>query len=398
VRALADELSRGAAARRQELIYLLRTLASVDAPGGSGRDAMAPAAEVLAGCLELPGARLSRAPGPQGDLLELELGPPSGDRTLVLGHYDTVWPAGTAARRPFRHHGDVITGPGVFDMRGGLVAAICALRMLGPRRLPLRTTVLVTPDEETGSASSQVRIVELALASRWVLVLEPPLAGGLCKTARSGWAVYRLEVSGRAAHAGLEPERGVSAIDELCDALARVRGLARARLGTTLNVGVIGGGTGTNTVADRAHALIDVRARSMAEMQRVDGALRALRPARAGAALRLERCHERPAMERTAAIAHAFAHARRMAALLGMKLTEGRAGGTSDANLIAHRGVPLLDGLGPEGGGAHSEDEHVLVHSLVQRAALIAMLLANPPEPQPDLKARSRDRNASPWP
>src|SRR5579875_3978279 len=155
MRALADELSRGAAARREELIDLVRTLASVDAPSGSGPDALAAAADVVAGCLRLPGARLSRIPGTQGDLLELELGPQSSDRTLVLGHYDTVWPAGTAAQRPFKLDGDVITGPGVFDMRGGLAVAICALRLLGPQRLPLRTTVLVTPDEETGSAGSQ---------------------------------------------------------------------------------------------------------------------------------------------------------------------------------------------------------------------------------------------------
>ncbi|HLH67374.1 MAG TPA: M20/M25/M40 family metallo-hydrolase [Solirubrobacteraceae bacterium] len=396
MRALADELSRGAAARREELIDLVRTLASVDAPSGSGPDALAAAADVVAGCLRLPGARLSRIPGTQGDLLELELGPQSSDRTLVLGHYDTVWPAGTAAQRPFKLDGDVITGPGVFDMRGGLAVAICALRLLGPQRLPLRTTVLVTPDEETGSAGSQRRIVELALDSRWVLVLEPPLAGGRVKTARSGWAVYRLKIAGRAAHAGLEPERGVSAIDELCDVLAHVRGLARAPLGTTINVGVIGGGTAVNTVAESAHALIDVRARSVAEMQRIDDALGALRPIRAGASLSVQALHSRPAMERSRAIARAFAHARSLASLLGIKLAEGRAGGTSDANLIAHRGVALLDGLGPEGGGAHSEDEHILVSSLVQRAALIAMLLANPPEPQPAVDARSCGRPPSP--
>ena len=379
-RALGDELTRLAGERRDELVDLVRSLASTDAPSGAGAEAMAPAADLLAGLLELPGGRLSRTPGPQGDLLELDLGPGSGPRALVLGHYDTVWPYGTAARRPVTLDGDALRGPGVFDMRGGLAAAITALRLLGPERLPLRTTLLITPDEETGSATSQARIVELALESVWSLVLEPPLPGGGLKTARSGWAVYRMQATGRAAHAGLEPERGVSAIDELCDALRAARGLARANLRTTLNVCVIEGGTGANTVAARAQALLDVRARSVAEMERVEGGLRALRPARPGASLDLQRLHVRPAMERTPAVAHAFRHACAAAALLGLDLAEGSAGGTSDANLFAHHGVAVLDGLGPEGGGAHAEDEHLLVSSLLERTALIGLLLAWPPE------------------
>ncbi|MHB1572302.1 MAG: M20/M25/M40 family metallo-hydrolase, partial [Solirubrobacteraceae bacterium] len=325
-----------------------------------------------------PGGRLSRTPGPQGDLIELDVGPLSGRRTLVLGHYDTVWPAGTAALRPVQRDGNVLRGPGLFDMRGGIAAAITALRLLGADRLPVRTTLLITPDEETGSSTSRARIVELARDARWVLVLEPPLQGGGLKTARSGWAVYRLETTGRAAHAGLEPERGVSAIDELCDALVDARRLAAPERGTKLNAGVISGGTAVNTVAAGAHALLDVRAQSVAEMERVDAGLRALRPARAGASLDLQQLHVRPAMERTPAIAKAFEHARADAALLGIELTEGSAGGTSDANLFAHSGIPVLDGLGPDGGGAHAEDEHLLVDSLVERTALIGMLLARP--------------------
>jgi glutamate carboxypeptidase len=376
---LADELARGARERRAPLVELLLSLASLDAPSGAGADAMAPAAEQLARELAALGGELTRTPGPQGELLELELGPAEGPLVLLLGHYDTVWPAGTAARRPARAQAGEITGPGVFDMRSGIAAALTALELLGAERLAARTVLLLTPDEETGSATSQRRIVELGRQARCVFVLEPSLPGARLKTARSGWATYRLEVRGRGAHAGLEPERGVNAIDELCDALLRLRALADPPAGTTLNAGVIGGGTLPNMVAAEAHALIDLRVRTAAEQQRVDRALAALEPIRAGAKLVAERVHVRPAMERTPAIAAAFEHARSAAGLLGVELGEGSAGGTSDANLLAHLGVPVLDGLGPDGGGAHAEDERVDVESLVERAALIALLLADPP-------------------
>jgi glutamate carboxypeptidase len=356
------------------------SLAALDAPSGGGAEARGPAAEALAAQLgSTPGGRLTRTPGPQGELLELELGPDGGPAVLVLGHYDTVWPAGTAARRPACEEAGAIAGPGVFDMRGGIAAALTALALLGAERLACRTVVLLTPDEETGSASSRRRIEELGRGARCVLVLEPPLPGGRLKTERSGWAAYRLTAHGRSAHAGIEPERGVSAIDELCDALVTARALADPRRGTTINAGVIAGGTLPNMVAAEAHALLDLRVRLAAEQQRVDRALTALRPVRDGAELTLERLHLRPAMERTPAIAAAFEHARTIAALLGLELGEGSVGGTSDANLLAHHGVAVLDGLGPDGGGAHAEDEHIVLDSLVERAALIALLLAAPP-------------------
>lgn len=381
MRALAEELLQGAQSRRRELVERVLTLASVDAPSGAGAQALAPAAAKLAEVLDPLGGRLSRTPGPQGELLELELAPGPGRPVVVLGHYDTVWPAGTAASRPAQLDGaGVIRGPGVFDMRSGIAAAVTALELLGANRLPARTVMLLTPDEETGSATSKARIVELASEARWVLVLEPPLAGGGVKTARSGWAVYRVQANGKAAHAGLEPERGVSAVDELCEALLDARGLAAPEQGTTVNVGVIAGGTAANVVAAEASALLDLRARTRAEQDRVEAGLRALSPARRGASLRMECLHMRAAMERTSAVAAAFEHARAAAALLGIALSEGAAGGTSDANLIAHLGIPLLDGLGPDGGGAHAEDEHVLVDSLVTRTALLALLLAWPPE------------------
>ncbi len=378
--ALAGELLDASRDRRDDLVALVVELASVDAPSGGGAQALAPSAEQLARVLAALGGRLQRIPGPQGELLELELDAGSGPPVLVLGHYDTVWPAGTAAARPPAVDDEgVIRGPGVFDMRGGIAAAITALALLGADRLPASTTLLLTPDEETGSATSARRIVELAAGARCVLVLEPPLPGGGLKTARSGWAVYRLAARGRAAHAGLEPDRGVSAIDELCDAIITARGLAAPASGTTLNPGLIAGGTAANVFAAEAHAVLDVRARSRSEQERIDQALRSLTAVRAGASLEVERVHMRPAMERTPAVAAAFAHARELAALIGIELWEGPAGGTSDANLFAEHGIAVLDGLGPDGGGAHAEDEHLRVDSLVERTALLALLLARPP-------------------
>lgn len=372
---LARDLRLGAAAARDELVSLLLALARVDAPSGGEPDALRHAeAQLVAELLDL-GAAVTRHATAAGAVIEATLGPAAGEPVLVLCHYDTVWPAGTAAARPPRERDGRVHGPGTYDMRGGLVAALGAARLLGPRlRRPLR--FLFTPDEETGSAASRELIVRLGRTAAAVLVTEPPLPGGALKTARKGWATYRLETAGRSAHAGIEPERGVSAIEELVDALVAVRALADPASGTTVNVGVIEGGRLPNVVADRAAATLDVRARTAAEQERVDGALAALAPVRAGASVTVTQIHGRPPMERTPQIAAAAARARELAVLLDVTLGEGPVGGTSDANFLAPLGVPVLDGLGPDGQGAHAEDEQVSVDSLVQRTALIALLVA----------------------
>jgi glutamate carboxypeptidase len=377
----SPELLVRAGKRRDDLVKLVLAMAQLDAPSGAGARAMTAAADQLAAWLSgLPTARLQRTAGEQGDVLEVRLGCGQGVGALILGHYDTVWPAGTAASRPPRlsDDGRVIRGPGVFDMRGGIAAALVALRLLADADPVRPVTVLLTPDEETGSATSEERIVTLARQAEVVLVLEPPLPGGALKTSRRGWAVYRLMVTGRAAHAGLEPERGVNAIDELCDRLIDVRELAGVERGTTLNAGRIEGGSAPNVVPERAEALIDVRGTSVEEQERVDAALCALKVRRDGASVEVSRLHLRPAMERSPAVAGAFEQAQELAAAeLAIALREGAAGGTSDANLIAHLGVPVLDGLGPEGGGAHALEEHILVDSLVERTALLALLVSS---------------------
>ncbi len=310
-----------------------------------------------------------------GLVLDARTGPAAGAApVLILCHYDTVWPAGTATGRPAREEGGLVHGPGVFDMRGGIVAALAAVERAAPVERPVR--ILLTPDEETGSTGSRDLIVAAASDAAVVLVTEPPLPGGALKTSRKGWASYRLGVTGRAAHAGLEPEAGAHAIDELVDRLVEVRALAQPESGTTVNAGVIGGGSAANVVPDSAYADLDVRAVTALEQERVDTALTTLQAGRAGTAVSVETSVMRPPMERTPAIAAAFERACEIAAGVGQALAEGAAGGASDGNLVAPLGVAVLDGLGPDGAGAHALGERVRIESLAERAALIAELIA----------------------
>jgi glutamate carboxypeptidase len=355
---LAPRLAAAAAARRADLVESLRLISSLDAPS-SDPATLAPVAELLESWLASLDGRVIRHASAAGPQIEAEFGPPAAadEGVLVLCHYDTVLPAGTVATRPFRVEGEVAHGPGVLDMRGGIVATLAALELLGELgALRRHVRVLLTPDEETGSRASRELIASRAREATIALVPEPALPGGALKTARKGWIIYRLRVRGRAAHAGLEPEAGVSAIDELVDRLIDLRRLADPAVGTTINSGVVRGGSAPNVIAERAEAEIDVRFPDVPEEVRVRDAVAAL--------------------ARTPAIAAAAERAGVLGSLLGLELGEGSAGGVSDGNLAAAEGVPVLDGLGPEGGGAHAVDEHVSLPSLVERTALIALLIA----------------------
>ena len=373
---LAAWASQAAARAEGELVEHLMRLTAVDAPSGDV-DTLRAAAEAFAAELAELGGEVKRHERAGIPHLSTCLGPEGDGHVLILCHYDTVWPAGTAAERPGRVADGLVWGPGAFDMRGGIVEALGALRLLGPERLPAPVTVLLTGDEETGSESSRELILERARGASLVLVMEPPLPGGGLKTARKGWSVYGLEVSGRAAHAGLDPERGTSAIDELLEVLQRACALRSPESGTTVNIGTIRGGTRTNVVAAKASAELEIRTANTVEARRTSAAMRSLRTTREGAALEVTLRHSRPPMERTAEVAAAAELARELARALGFELREGSAGGTSDANLVTPLGIPVLDGLGPEGGGAHGLDEHIVVDSLVQRTALMMLLLAN---------------------
>lgn len=272
----------------------------------------------------------------------------------------------------------MIAGPGVADMRSGLVAAVTAIEALDALGALSRPVVLLlTADEESGSVTSEDLIVRIGRDAAAVLVPEPPLPGGALKTKRKGVLTYRLSVTGRASHAGLDPEGGVSAIHELFDVAQAGLALANAREGTTVNVGVVGGGTLANVVAADASVDIDVRVANAAEQRRVEAWFSSLVATAPGAELSVELQHLRPPMERTQAIEAAAGRAKEFGQLLGLELTEGSAGGGSDANFLAQYDVPIVDGLGPEGGGAHGLDEHVVLASLLERVALIGLLVAH---------------------
>jgi glutamate carboxypeptidase len=296
---------------------------------------------------------------------------------LVLGHFDTVWPAGTLERLPFRVEDGRIKGPGVLDMKASLVMLFHALEVLDERGLdrPRPVWVLLTSDEEIGSPSSRGSIETVAKEAAYVLVPEPALPDGSLKTARKGLGRYELRVNGRAAHAGVDPENGVSAVLELAHQVIRMHELADPLQGTTLNVGLISGGTTANVVPAQALAQIDTRVASMTEADRLDRQLRALRPVLQGTSLEVSGGMSRPPMERTDGIASLFQQASEIGRALGLTLTEGSTGGGSDGNFTAALGVPTLDGLGARGGGAHADSEHILMDSLPERAALLASLL-----------------------
>ena len=294
---------------------------------------------------------------------------------LILAHYDTVWPLGTSESRPFTHDEKSARGPGVYDMKASLLIVWLALaRNPDPFR---NVNVLITSDEEIGSPTSRALIEEMAREAEYVLVLEPPLPDGSLKTSRKGVGGYTIEARGRSAHAGIEPERGANAVVELAYQVMGLQLLNNPKLGTTLNVGTIEGGTTANVVPDRASCRIDVRASTPVEAARIDGALMGLTPITPGTTLHVSGGFNRPPMERSPGIASLFEKAREIGRTLGMELTEGSTGGGSDANFTAALGVPTLDGLGALGGGAHAEDEHVIIDSIPERAALLAALLMN---------------------
>jgi glutamate carboxypeptidase len=300
-----------------------------------------------------------------------------GPPVLLLGHFDTVWPVGTLGRMPCRRDRDRLSGPGTFDMKAGIaigIHAVRALRALGAAAPPV--TTLWTADEEVGSGTSRSGIEAEARHARAVLVLEPALPGGALKTARKGCGQYDVIAHGVAAHAGLDPGKGASAVHELAAQIGVIERLQDLERGITLNAGIVSGGTRPNVVAEEARTTVDVRARTMADAADVDRALRALHPLRAGTRLTIQGGFERPPMERTAGVAALFAIAAKVAASFGRTLEEGSAGGGSDGNFTAALGVPTLDGLGALGDGAHAAHEHVDVPSLPWRAALVAGLIA----------------------
>jgi len=291
-------------------------------------------------------------------------------RVLLLGHLDTVWPLGTLARWPFSVMAGKATGPGVFDMKAGLVQGLFGLSVLDDLD---GVCVLVTCDEEIGSPTSRALVEDSARGLEAALVLEPGALGAV-KIGRKGTATYRLRVQGRAAHAGLEPEKGANALVELAHQVLAAQELARPDVGPTVTATMAGAGTATNVVPAVAWAEIDVRAASVAEQQRVDQELRVLTRRARGTRLEISGAPNRPPLPISASQS-LLARARAVHAQLGLGQLDGViVGGGSDGNFTAGVGTPTLDGLGAVGGGAHAEGEHVLVDQMADRAALVARL------------------------
>lgn len=297
---------------------------------------------------------------------------------LLLGHLDTVWDVGTLKRMPFRIRQGRAYGPGILDMKAGIVCGLWAVRALQACGIQPTSPVrfFLNSDEETSSVAFCEQLKAEALEARAVLVLEPAAEGGALKTSRKGVGEFRITVQGRAAHAGINPEAGVNAVSELARQLLRIEWFARPRQGLTLTVGVVEGGTRPNVVPERASARIDVRIPRLRDREAIEGKIYGLKPVHPEARLVIEGGINRPPMERAMAVG-LFRRAKDVARRLGMDLKEAPSGGGSDGNFTAALNIPTLDGLGGVGDGAHATHEHVIIRELPRRAALLAVLLAN---------------------
>ena len=293
--------------------------------------------------------------------------------TLLLGHLDTVWPAETLATMPWTLQGDRASGPGVFDMKAGIAVGMAVLTAMVRETDPSPVSLLLVPDEETGSAHSRELLLSVARRHRQVLVLEPS-RNGAAKVERKGSGVFFVRFAGRAAHAGLEPERGASALAEMARFALCLEGLADSLQETTLTPSQARAGAAANVVPESAELTVDARAWTREEAARVSAALQAYHPTDPGVRVTVEGGFDRPPLERTPANEALYQRARVAAADLGFELGAARVGGASDGNITSGEGIATLDGLGPLGGGAHARDEHVVVADLPRRAALVARL------------------------
>ena len=331
--------------------------------------------------LEAIGGRVTCVPQRErGDHVRAEFGH-TDRQILLLGHFDTVWPVGQLERMPLAMRDGRLHGPGIFDMKTGIALGMLAARALTATATETETAdcsrlvMLWTTDEEIGSETSRELIETEARRSDAVLVLEPSLPGGALKTSRKGCGGYKVTVRGVAAHAGIEPQKGASAVQELAHQILRLNALQDVERGISVNVTQVTAGRAANVIPDEARAIVDVRATDAAGATAVEAAFRQLTPVDPRTTIEAVGGFDRPPLERTAAVAGLFERARRVAAELGIHLADGATGGGSDGNFTAALGVPTLDGLGAIGEGAHALHEHVIVEALPDRAALIAGLV-----------------------
>lgn len=361
-----------------QILKKLQELVEIESPSDD-KAAVDRCIDAVAAMAEPLGSRIRRHRQRSfGDVLELRFGPAKRAKTLMLlGHLDTVWPLGTLASMPFRLTDGKAWGPGTLDMKAGVAMALTALEVLHEMDALTRPVIfLLNSDEEVGSTVSRAITEKLARESEAVFVLEPAQGPeGAYKTARKGVGGYTLRVRGVASHAGVDFERGHSAIHELAWQLEKVRGFTELSRGLTVSPGVIRGGTRTNVVAAEAEAEIDIRIARLKDAERIDRRFRSLRVRDKGCVLQIEGGINRPPMERSRGTAVLFRRAATLAAEMGFTLTEAATGGGSDGNFTAALGVPTLDGMGGIGEGAHASHESVVLRELVPRTALLAEMI-----------------------
>ncbi len=380
--ALSDRILAHVRDQEPLLIRLLRDLVIAESP--SDQPAVHDSARhvLVAALLDLGfyTLRIGHNPGPQHIYARPARRRRGAALQLVVGHYDTVWPVGTIRERPFKVDGNIIRGPGVFDMKGGLVQLVLALHALRKLGLePALTPVLfINADEEVGSRSSTRYIRVLAQHARRAFVLEPAFGeAGSLKTERKGIGRFTVTVHGKAAHAGLDPSGGASAILELSHVIQKLFALNDPESGITVNVGTIDGGVQPNVIAPQSSAVADVRVPSNADGERIEKLIRAIEPETPGVRLRIEGAIGRPSMEATPRNQALWEQAVTVAAKFGIELTRARVGGGSDGNTTSQY-TATLDGLGPVGHGAHAPHEFLYIDKTLERAALLAMLLLAP--------------------
>jgi len=373
--AVLDEVRR----REFALLERLGTLVEIESPTGD-KAGVDRAQSVFAAWAEAAGGRVKRHAFREfGDSLEVTFGKaaPGGKSTLLLGHLDTVWALGTIAKMPFRVTEDRIAGPGVLDMKAGVLMALTAVETLLELGLLKRpVTLLIHGDEEVGSPASRKLTEQVAGECEAVYVLEPAQGdAGAYKTARKGVGHYKLTVQGVAAHSGVDYQKGHSAVVELARQIEALHALTDLSKGITVNPGVIGGGTCSNVIAAEAWVEIDVRIARTRDMAPMDRKLHKLRPFDAKCKLVVEGGMNRPPMERSKGTAALFRRAAKLAASMGLALAEAATGGASDGNLTAALGIPTLDGMGAVGAGAHAPHEYLERKHLATRTALLAAML-----------------------
>ena len=363
--------------QQDAMITMLRDMVEMETPSAD-KKAVYRLARYMADRFAHIGADVEFLQPNAGDHLRAAWG--TGDeQVLVLCHLDTVWPKGDLARRPFRVEGGRAYGPGVYDMKGGTVQAFFALKAIIDLNIRPghKIVFLCTCDEESGSVGSRATIEREALRSRFVLVPEPASgAAGAVKLTRKGWGIYHLTATGRTAHAGNDHEKGISAITELAHQILKLQALTDYSAGTTVNVGVVTGGTVFNMVPDKAEAHIDLRAASLDDLQRAEQAILGLTPVTPGVTLEATGGINRPPLEATERNLRLYRRARQIAAELGIELPGVHVGGVSDGNFTSSVGAATLDGIGAVGDGAHAVHEYLELKAMGPRAALVAHLLS----------------------